>query len=179
MPEDADRYYNDFFGRLVAFVAIIAFSIQPILDFIDPGLFLMSSGALALGVIVLSRIFRGSTSNFDRLLAFVGVLGALSVTYSLIGAMAVAGRNDARCAKIEMDMLSAHPKMTNGPDVFQALKCRPQTDADAERLKPTSAPQSAPKPKPKTIATPVKPSDAKPESQTARSMTSAPSHGKP
>lgn len=34
--------------------------------------------------------------------------------------------NDRRCLAIQRDMLSARPRRTDGPDLFQALGCRPQ-----------------------------------------------------
>ena len=34
--------------------------------------------------------------------------------------------NDHRCLAIQHDMLSAHPRRSDSPDLFQALGCRPQ-----------------------------------------------------
>jgi len=34
--------------------------------------------------------------------------------------------NDRRCLAVQRDMLSARPRRADGPDLFQALGCRPQ-----------------------------------------------------
>jgi len=36
-----------------------------------------------------------------------------------------ARHNEARCLAIQHDMLSAHPRRSDGPDLFQALGCQP------------------------------------------------------
>lgn len=38
--------------------------------------------------------------------------------------------NDRRCLAIQRDMLSAQPRRADGPDLFQALGCRPQGEGN-------------------------------------------------
>jgi hypothetical protein len=56
------------------------------------------------------------------------ILGLASLTAGLAlhrVAMAGARSNAARCYAIQVDMLSAHPRRSDSPDLFQALGCQP------------------------------------------------------
>lgn len=56
------------------------------------------------------------------LLPLVGIIGTSTVTHGIQDGRA----NDRRCLAIQGDMLSAQPRRADGPDLFQALGCRPQ-----------------------------------------------------
>jgi hypothetical protein len=67
----------------------------------------------------------------DLLGLLVGIIG-LGLSWWLLSnaidtAASSAADNDRRCWRIEREMLSAHPRRTDLPDVFTALGCRPQT----------------------------------------------------
>lgn len=65
------------------------------------------------------RIWHGVT-----LVSFIG--GAFILQMTAREAEATLSANKARCLAIQRDMLSAHPRRSDGPDLFQALGCRPQ-----------------------------------------------------
>ncbi len=48
------------------------------------------------------------------------------------------GANDERCRAIQEDMLSAHPRKANGPELFQALGCAPTGDDPTIFVPPTN-----------------------------------------
>lgn len=61
------------------------------------------------------------------------VLGFASIILFFAGSATFAanfefsdGNNDRRCLAIQRDMLSARPRRSDSPDLFQALGCRPQ-----------------------------------------------------
>lgn len=56
--------------------------------------------------------------------------------------------NRQRCWAIQQDMLSAHPRMSNAADAFQALGCRPQGEDSRIFVPPTDRERAAGKPLP-------------------------------
>lgn len=49
--------------------------------------------------------------------------------------------NDRRCEAIQHDMLSARPKRADGPDLFQALGCKPRGAGSVYAPPPSAAKQ--------------------------------------
>ncbi len=68
----------------------------------------------------------------DFLMAASGLLVFLALASFLLGcAFGYSGfkidrANEMRCLAIQRDMLSAQPRRSDGPDLFQALGCKPQ-----------------------------------------------------
>lgn len=66
----------------------------------------------------------------------------------IVAASAAALANDKRCLAIQRDMLSARPRIADGPDKFQALGCRPQGTDTRIFVAPTNRERAAGKPLP-------------------------------
>jgi hypothetical protein len=58
--------------------------------------------------------------------------GGLLLAYEITHTVASYGHNQERCATIQGDMLSPRPRRSDGPDLFQALGCRPQGGANVQ-----------------------------------------------
>lgn len=51
--------------------------------------------------------------------------GGLTLLFAAPPMLAASSANDERCRAIQEDMLSAHPRKPDGPELFQALGCAP------------------------------------------------------
>jgi hypothetical protein len=143
---DDDDSMEWLFKGGVAGLALVAFCVQPLLPFVEPSWFLFGGLFFGAGVCSAVAAYGAPTASpwsirFCIGLAIVG-LTTLAVVTSNADTRSAA--NDERCLVVERDMLSASPKITNGADVFQAFRCRPQTD-DLPGTKPVI---SAPAPRP-------------------------------
>ena len=107
--------------------AIAAFAATPLVRFADPAALWAGGYALACGVtwvVVAPAMLSGKWMlRFGGAMAVTGMallfyLGDAGITASKA--------NDKRCLAIQRDMLSAQPRREDGPDLFQALGCRPQ-----------------------------------------------------
>lgn len=82
----------------------------------------------------------------------VSVAAVLVSIVSLIGTVLPLAKrdstNDQRCLALQRDMLSAHPRIGNSADVFQALGCRPQGQDRRIFVPPTDRERAAGKPLP-------------------------------
>ncbi len=58
--------------------------------------------------------------------ALLGFAGTVALMVAFADASTELKANDKRCLAIQRDMLSAHPRISDGPGKFQALGCRPQ-----------------------------------------------------
>ena len=82
----------------------------------------------------------------DKLTAIAGIVVfawgmiGLVATGLALGPAVVA--NDRRCLAIQRDMLAAQPRRADGPDLFEALGCRPQGEGSVF-AKPTKAEQAS------------------------------------
>lgn len=116
-------------GSLLVIGAMVAWFSQPMLRFVDPDWLAGSATLLAAGsaAVYLDLANEGwkKTTYLWMVMAIVGA-GLLWWTWSQ--ALGVTAMNDRRCAVIERDMLSAQPIRSDGPDLFQALGCRPRVD---------------------------------------------------
>jgi hypothetical protein len=119
------RWWGYGTGLLVAY-ALSA----PLIRYADPEA-LQIVGFLIAGVIFCGHAaMTDRPSNFTRVMPIATILAAASVAWiasSMLNHASWASRaNDARCMAIQNDMLSAHPRRTDSPDLYQALGCRPQ-----------------------------------------------------
>lgn len=134
MPSDEDESLpasaSQWLKTAAVAAAILAFCIQPVLRFVDADLFMGGGAIFGAGLtgVVAAFYERGRVA----LVVWAVTAAAMMVVGGwLLGTAATqAGRNavdnDARCLAIQRDMLSAHRRMQDAPDVFQALGCRPQ-----------------------------------------------------
>lgn len=96
---------------------------------------LMGMGAAISSGIIVTFLLGGKVSPLRKVLSFA----ALAAPLVLIGIVATetSGNyvtNQRRCLDIEIDMLSAKPKRSNDPEIYQALRCVPQAKAVADYL---------------------------------------------
>jgi len=54
------------------------------------------------------------------------IISAVALIGTIVPLLGRSSDNDRRCLAIQRDMLSAQPRRNDGPDLFQALGCRPQ-----------------------------------------------------
>ncbi len=142
--EGGDRaILNELFKFSAIVLAIGAFCSQPVLPFVDPNIFTSAGIVFAAGLG--SFYYYLAQRRADRVTVLCGVvtvIGFAMLIYAVSGALENSVRNDARCLALEVDMLSGKSRFENAPDVFQALKCRPQTGEEpraraASTLRPT------------------------------------------
>jgi hypothetical protein len=129
----------------MAMIIVYAFS-GPLLEYVSaPELHFLG---ILVGLIVYSghwaSIYRGDWDAKVMLFVAVVLLVITAVIYAPIISSAINddAANDRRCLVIQRDMLSAKPRRDDGPDVFQALGCRPQGDGIV-RAKPTDRERQA------------------------------------
>lgn len=127
--ENEAHFRRHWWGYGAAMLILYAFS-GPLLRYV-PADSLHFLGMLVSGVVFCGywgSLYRG---DWDAkvmlavailLLLLVGLIGSPILTGSLRDVRA----NDRRCLAIQHDMLSARPRRTDGPDLFQALSCRAQ-----------------------------------------------------
>lgn len=134
IPETAKAWFR---GSVLA-AAVIAFCTQPLMRYVDPDWYL--AGGTLLGASFLGfSVFISDDERWNSV--FWGVVGTI-LALGGSGFLAVgtyradmaAIANDQRCLEIQRDMLSANPRLPNGPDVFQALGCRPQGNGGVASL---------------------------------------------
>lgn len=106
---------------------VLTFLWGPVLALVQPGP-LAASGllfAFAVGWFVLSYRMRwGGPWDLPAPLA-VGL--AMSILQPSISDVVAAQKaNVRRCEAVQADMLKSHPQRSDGPELFQALGCRPQ-----------------------------------------------------
>lgn len=105
----------------------LAFFAQPLMRFAHPGGLLLSGLMIAAGVAMsyLQFAFRWNGKSVDLFGSGLVIGGLFALCMCAIQAYQVSQANDADCKAIEADMLSATPKISDGPAKFQALMCRP------------------------------------------------------
>lgn len=126
---DSDDSMEWIFKGGVAGLALVAFCMQPLLPFVEPSWFLF--GGLFFGAGVCATIaaygMPAASPWSTRFCIALAIAGLTTLAVVTSNADTRSAANDRRCLTIERDMLSVSPKIANGPDVFQALRCRPQT----------------------------------------------------
>ncbi|WP_176500543.1 hypothetical protein [Sphingomonas sp. HMP9] len=136
MADDHDEGLSKFVG--VGGAAIVAgFFLNPILARFPPIALMWTALAAAASVIWFWRLWSGG-----KLLGWLSIVvgtgvGALAVILFYQAALKVEvdqNANDRRCLAIQHDMLSSTPLRADGPDLFQALGCRPQGEGSVYAL---------------------------------------------
>lgn len=148
--ERQDRFQHRWWGYGTGLLVAYALS-APLIRYADPEA-LQIVGFLIAGVIFCGHAaMTDQPSNFTRALLIAALLAAASVAWvaaDMLNHAARANRaNDARCLAIQNDMLSAHPRRADSPDLYQALGCRPQGSAGVS-APPTDREQKAGHPLP-------------------------------
>ena len=118
------------FRAAVLAAALLAFCTQPLMRFVDADRFL-GGGALLAGSFCGFAMFISEPKaimsiGYGVVAAILTLVGAYFLITGATQASAASVANDQRCLVIQRDMLSAKPRLSNGPDLFQALGCRPQ-----------------------------------------------------
>jgi hypothetical protein len=137
-----------FWTALLPMAAVLAFAVQPVLRFADIDLFAGSVMGAAAGVFGLWNTQPYRTWH-DRAIAVGGMLmliwGMTGVVSTCLAVGPAIRANDHRCLVIQNDMLSARPRRPDGPDLFQALGCRPQGEGGVYAIPLKTVPAATPK----------------------------------
>ena len=123
-----DRFRRVWWGHGIAAITFFALC-SSLLKFAPP-IELSVIGLAAAATIML--IYSGTSSDYaiaGIVMLVVGALIGLFAFWYAFGLLTLttdnARHNEARCLAIQHDMLSAHPRRSDGPDLFQALGCQP------------------------------------------------------
>lgn len=137
-----------FFAAVAVIAATFAFFVSPVLRFAPANSLQLAGLGVGVGAAGLWLAMNGDWGKRWQLLYGVPALASMVwMTTIVVGAGETSIANDARCLAIQRDMLSAHRRMADGPNVFQALGCRPQgngmirvapTDRELEAGRPLS-----------------------------------------
>lgn len=121
---DIDRVL---FPAITALVAVFAFTTVPVLRFAPPESLSAAGAMLAFGA---AGSWVAIRLDWDLALQIVVgaalLAGAFYMSLIVSHATEASKANDRRCIAVQRDMLSARPRRTDGPDLFQALGCRGQ-----------------------------------------------------
>lgn len=127
-----DEWAKGLWGLGVGIVAFVTLS-GPLLRFTDPA-FMSTIGVwivTALTVAHYCLVLAGISRRWKVIFALIPLMFVISVVLAAQRLASIDSRaNDARCLAIQIDMLSARPKRDDGPDLFQALQCRPQGEGN-------------------------------------------------
>lgn len=112
---------------LVGCTVVIGFTVSPLLRFAD-STWLAWAGCILAASLIANYVI--AFADFKEPLWTIVCFVTFGAVVQVIVALGYAGEastaNDRRCQAIQIDMLSARPKRADGPDLFQALGCRPQ-----------------------------------------------------
>lgn len=152
MTKDTAHPIASIWGSLALSGVIIAFASQPLFRFANPST--LMGGALVIGLgLCLFHIASAEPNRFARnfnlaLCFFLVIFGGFFLFMTQEEARDASYANDTRCLAIQRDMLSARHRMDDGPEIFQALGCRPQGTDETIRVKPTHSELRAGRPLP-------------------------------
>lgn len=135
MTDPAAPPYGNMIARVTVPVIIAAFVIQPDLVNMSPVERVILLTTITLGLLVLDAASH-ATGYLRVLLAAVAITPAfIAFTAFSLPAVQDEAANDRRCIAIQADMLSSMPLRSDGPDLFQALGCKPKGEGSvyAER----------------------------------------------
>lgn len=121
---------KDLYGPFIAMAVVMYVTSSTILRYFDPRL-LYSIGIIVSGAIMFSFLESVIENKKLKKLCSIILFSILTyATYNFTTLLDFYGKasqaNDQRCYQLELDMLSAKPRRSDGPDIFQALGCRPQ-----------------------------------------------------
>jgi hypothetical protein len=112
---------------LVGCSVVIGFTVSPLLRFADPTWLAVSGAILAIALIANYFIaFTDFREPWWTLICWITAGSMIQAVVALQHAGSSSRANDRRCLAIQRDMLSARPRRSDDPDLFQALGCRPQ-----------------------------------------------------
>jgi len=108
-----------------AAAALLAYLFQPLVPLLPSWTagWAVWTGLCILGV--MSAIAQGSAKHTGAQ-ATLAISGIVALVVAFGSADDTRAANDRRCFAIQQDMLSAQPRRSDGPELFQALGCRPQ-----------------------------------------------------
>lgn len=125
--------FRTFVTSVIVVSATFAYFAVPILRFADAGTVLSFGIALGVGAGgAWSATREGWGRKWEWPFLAAALIGLLGLTWQVSVASHWATENAERCAQIQQDMLSAHPRRPDGADIYQALGCTPRGDADVE-----------------------------------------------
>lgn len=130
-----------FATAVLVVTATFAYFSAPLLAFADAGTIAIAGSSLGMGAAGSWLAVRQGWSRWWQWpYAAVALLGAALLTHEISRTTTLYGHNQKRCASIQGDMLSVTPRRSDGPDLFQALGCRPQGSEDVHFPAPVAAP---------------------------------------
>jgi hypothetical protein len=125
-------------GLLIA-VPLVGFVGQPLLRYASPAYLWVAGFSLAIGAAIVTAEHTRRSVPWVLFGLVCGVASFFALAAISDEALTNAYNNDLRCLAIQRDMLSAQPKRADGPDLFQALGCRPQGAGDVYALRGSPA----------------------------------------
>ena len=120
-------------GAALVLSAIFAYFTIPILRFTDPSW--LATMGLAFGVFAsgtLLWVLIDRHAHWQKVMVTGLLVTMFGLAWQIVDGFRASDENDLRCAVIQKDMLSGHPRYANATDLFQALGCRPQKDSSVE-----------------------------------------------
>jgi hypothetical protein len=131
-PDDSPSVYATVAAAFGIPALIAAFVFQPAVAILNEG---QRVRLWVLLIVVMAALGLALSYPIDRWLRAVIVAAAcyfLAIGWTWIAHpnVVTAAANDRRCLAIQGDMLSARPRRSDGPDLFQALGCRPQGEGN-------------------------------------------------
>ncbi|MEG3089476.1 hypothetical protein [Sphingomonas sp. PB4P5] len=114
--------------------SVLVFGLSPLLRFADPVQIWIA--AIVIAIVLTMNLAQEKARGQLGLVLSIQIVGYAAVGIAVWWASdwtASSGANDRRCIAIQRDMLSAKPLRDDGPDLFQALGCRPQGEGSVYR----------------------------------------------
>ena len=116
---------------LVGVIGIIyAWLSGPLVRYANPAYLFSTASWITVTIVSLIFARSGSSKHWRALFGFAFLASSLNLVQSLYwGTETLKARskaNDERCQIIQDDMLSARPRRSDGPALFQALACQPK-----------------------------------------------------
>ncbi len=120
------------FTTAMAFAAaLVAYFAAPLIGYMNASLLATFGFPLAAGVTgSWLTLHFGWNRRWDVVSNLAIVFGFIGLIWQVTAAQSRYNDNLRRCLEIEQDMLSLAPRRSDGPELFQALGCHPQSGAD-------------------------------------------------
>ena len=107
--------------------AVVAYFVSPLLPFANPRTLFNGGAMLGVG---LGGAWSAMHGKWGKLwfgaYGLLALAGATILMVELTAAAVHSAANDRRCEQVQADMIGPKPQRPDGPDLFQALRCRPQ-----------------------------------------------------